>query len=99
MLNDPYGSLTGFHEAAYTIARSIHLLRLGNHFSGLGARQQSRFVQRPQVAIMHDQLQSVCFIAAALDCSTKSRAREIPRVFGDMAGASRELPVVFCCQV
>ena len=32
---------------------------------------------------LHDQLQSVCFIAAALDCSTKSRAREIPRDFGD----------------
>ena len=38
-----------------------------------GLRQQS----------LHDQLQSVCFIAAALDCSTKSRAREIPRDFGD----------------
>eukprot|EP00435_Cladocopium_sp_Y103_P021191 s84_g5.t1 len=34
-------------------------------------------------ASLHDQLQSVCFIAAALDCSTKSRAREIPRDFGD----------------
>ena len=32
---------------------------------------------------LHEQLQSVCFIAAALDCSTKSRAREIPRDFGD----------------
>ena len=32
---------------------------------------------------LHVQLQSVCFIAAALDCSTKSRAREIPRDFGD----------------
>ena len=30
-------------------------------------------------ASLHDQLQSVCFIAAALDCSTKSRAREILR--------------------
>ena len=29
------------------------------------------------------QLQSSCFIAAALDCSTKSRIREIPRVFAD----------------
>ena len=32
---------------------------------------------------LHEQLQSVCFIAAALDCSTKSRAREIPRDLGD----------------
>ena len=32
---------------------------------------------------LHEQLKSVCFIAAALDCSTKSRAREIPRDFGD----------------
>ena len=32
---------------------------------------------------LHEQLQSVCFIAAALDCSTKSRASEIPRDFGD----------------
>ena len=31
---------------------------------------------------LHEQLQSVCFIAAALDF-TKSRAREIPRDFGD----------------
>eukprot|EP00435_Cladocopium_sp_Y103_P052496 s1353_g16.t1 len=39
-------------------------------------------------ASLHDQLQSVCFIAAALNCSTKSRAREIPRDFGD--GAQKE---------
>ena len=45
-------SLTGFYEVAYTIAHSIHLLRLGNHFSGLGAWQQPRFVQRPQAAII-----------------------------------------------
>ena len=32
---------------------------------------------------LRTQLQDVCFIAAALDCSTKSRAREIPRVFQD----------------
>eukprot|EP00435_Cladocopium_sp_Y103_P053820 s37_g17.t1 len=29
------------------------------------------------------QLEEVIFIAAALDCSTKSRAREIPRIFDD----------------
>ena len=40
---------------------------------------------------LHDQLQSVCFIAAALDCSTKSRAREIPRDFGDGRPPSRPL--------
>ena len=34
-------------------------------------------------ASLHDQLQTVHFIAAALDCSTKSRAREIPRQFDD----------------
>eukprot|EP00435_Cladocopium_sp_Y103_P039220 s950_g10.t1 len=32
---------------------------------------------------LSEQLQDVHFIAAALDCSTKSRAREIPRVFQD----------------
>ena len=40
---------------------------------------------------LHEQLQSVCFIAAALDCSTKSRAREIPRDFGDMRPPPRPL--------
>ena len=44
-----------------------------SHDLSNGLRQQS----------LHEQLQSVCFIAAALDCSTKSRAREIPRDFGD----------------
>ena len=34
-------------------------------------------------ARVHEQLQDASFIAAALDCSTKSRAREIPRVFND----------------
>ena len=34
-------------------------------------------------ARVHEQLQEASFIAAALDCSTKSRAREIPRVFND----------------
>eukprot|EP00435_Cladocopium_sp_Y103_P031497 s1905_g8.t1 len=32
---------------------------------------------------LSEQLQDVHFIAAALDCSTKSRAREIPRIFQD----------------
>eukprot|EP00435_Cladocopium_sp_Y103_P073851 s597_g45.t1 len=34
-------------------------------------------------ASLSAQLEEVIFIAAALDCSTKSRAREIPRVFED----------------
>lgn len=34
-------------------------------------------------ASLHEQLLTVDFIAAALDCSTKSRAREIPRTFDD----------------
>ena len=42
-------------------------------------------------ASLHDQLQSVCFIAAALDCSTKSRAREIPRTFQDGRPAPKPL--------
>ncbi|CAE7039628.1 unnamed protein product [Symbiodinium sp. CCMP2592] len=32
---------------------------------------------------LEDQLQDAAFLFAALDCSTKSRAREIPRVFED----------------
>ena len=40
---------------------------------------------------LHSQLQSVCFIAAALDCSTKSRAREIPRTFQDGRPAPKPL--------
>lgn len=38
-----------------------------------------------------DQLQSVDFICAAMDCSTKSRAREIPRVFDDGRPAPKPL--------
>ena len=37
-------------------------------------------------ARVHEQLQDASFIAAALDCSTKSRAREIPRVFTECTG-------------
>ena len=33
-------------------------------------------------AILHEQLQEVVFVAA-LDCSTKTRARDIPRDLGD----------------
>ena len=40
---------------------------------------------------LSDQLQSVDFICAAMDCSTKSRAREIPRVFDDGRPAPRPL--------
>lgn len=40
---------------------------------------------------LHAQLQMVCFIAAALDCSTKSRAREIPRTFQDGRPAPKPL--------
>ena len=40
---------------------------------------------------LHSQLQSVCFIAAALDCSTKSRAREIPRTFQEGRPAPKPL--------
>eukprot|EP00435_Cladocopium_sp_Y103_P070320 s1385_g35.t1 len=38
---------------------------------------------RARQASLSAQLEEVIFIAAALDCSTKSRAREIPRVFED----------------
>ena len=33
--------------------------------------------------LLREQLQSATFVAAALDCSTKTRSREIPRDFGD----------------
>ena len=52
---------------------SVDWMLDSSHDLSNGLRQQS----------LHEQLQSVCFIAAALDCSTKSRAREIPRDFGD----------------
>ena len=42
-------------------------------------------------ASLHEQLQTVHFIAAALDCSTKSRAREIPRTFDDGRPAPKPL--------
>ena len=41
--------------------------------------------------IMHEQLTDVDFIAAAFDCSTKSRAREIPRKFEDGRPAPQPL--------
>ena len=37
---------------------------------------------------VREQLEDVVFLAAALDCSTKSRAREIPKSFKD----GREMP-------
>ena len=40
---------------------------------------------------LHSQLQSVDCICAAMDCSTKSRAREIPRQFDDGRPAPRPL--------
>ena len=40
---------------------------------------------------LHQQLQSVDCICAAMDCSTKSRAREIPRTFDDGRPAPRPL--------
>ena len=42
-------------------------------------------------ALMQQQLSQVDFIAAAFDCSTKSRAREIPRKFEDGRPAPRPL--------
>lgn len=42
-------------------------------------------------ASLHEQLQDVCFISAAMDCSTKSRAREIPRQFADGRPAPKPL--------
>ena len=41
--------------------------------------------------LMQQQLSRVDFIAAAFDCSTKSRAREIPRKFEDGRPAPRPL--------
>lgn len=41
--------------------------------------------------VMHEQLTDVDFIAAAFDCSTKSRAREIPRKFEDGRPAPQPL--------
>lgn len=40
---------------------------------------------------LHQQLQAVDCICAAMDCSTKSRAREIPRTFDDGRPAPRPL--------
>ena len=42
-------------------------------------------------SILADQLKEVDFVAAALDCSTKSRAREIPRKLADGRPAPRPL--------
>ena len=42
-------------------------------------------------ASLHDQLQAVCFMSVAMDCSTKSRAREIPRQFADGRPAPKPL--------
>ena len=42
-------------------------------------------------ASLHEQLQEACFLSVAMDCSTKSRAREIPRQFADGRPAPQPL--------
>ena len=42
-------------------------------------------------ALLHEQLRDADCIVAAFDCSTKSRAREIPRVFSDGRPAPKPL--------
>ena len=76
-----YGRFDGWPQCTFDQSLLVLWLLDQSHDLSNPQRQQSLKLQ----------LQDVCFIAAALDCSTKSRAREIPRVFQDGRPAPKPL--------